>query len=159
MKASAIACLVMVFAAVQFSCTKTKKDPTPEIQDPPISMSDLLTCYNSTSWDTAAIHNAVIGKWDWEYIKCYWNPEDANYDDYTNISVEFKADNTVDVIDNGTITQTSTWKVTDTGDGYFAIISNPIVVYTTGHALFCSGRVVFADTYTDGCDNYFVAGD
>jgi hypothetical protein len=30
------------------------------------------------TWDPAKMGNHLIGEWKWEYISCFWTPEDVN---------------------------------------------------------------------------------
>ena len=146
----------LLIVSMLSSCNKEKKEILKEQgQLPPVTLADMLTCHNLTTWDSTAIRTKLIGKWDWEFIKCYWNPEDANGDDYKGLSIELKSDNTIEVKINGVTTQTSVWQMQKLNDGNYAITSNPYVVYIPGRIYFCEERVLFADTYTDGCDNYF----
>jgi hypothetical protein len=141
--------------ALQASCKKTKTTNSPQLQKPPIALDSMLLCYGQTSWDSTSIHNALVGKWQWEYIKCYWNPENANNEDFKNLSIEFKQKDTLEVNQNGQITQISSWDIVKLNDGYFKLIVKPIVLQLPGKVLFCGDRVLFYDSYIDGCDNYF----
>lgn len=147
----------LAVCAVQMSCKKTQETttPPPQQQQPPISFDSLLHCYSQVSWDSASIHNALIGTWNWEFIKCYWNPEDANGDDYKNLSIVFRQNDSLEVRVNNQITQTASRKISRLSDGYFKMTTVPLVVYLPGKILLCSSRVMFYDSYTDGCDNYF----
>ena len=147
--------VALPFMAIHSSCKKAKNTAGRQQQQPPISLGDMLQCYRQTNWDSTAIHNALMGKWQWEFIKCYWNPEDANGDDFKNLSVEFKQHDSLEVKINGQTTQTASWKITSSNDGYFKLVLTPIVVQLPGNILFCGERVLFYDSYTDGCDNYF----
>ncbi|MBS1511608.1 MAG: hypothetical protein JST86_12250 [Bacteroidetes bacterium] len=127
----------------------------PQSQKPPITPDSMLLCHNQTIWDSSTIHQHLIGKWQWEYIKCYWAPENANNEDFKNLSVEFKQNNSLEVKLNGQTTQTSSWAIVRLNDGYFKLVTNPIVFQLPGKVLFCENHVLFFDSYTDGCDNYF----
>lgn len=146
---------VMSLAIIQSSCNKSIETDTPLQQNPPVALENMLQCHGQTSWDSTKIHNALIGKWNWEYIKCYWNPEDANSEYYKNLTIEFKYNDTLEVKLNNQITQRSSWNLTRLNDGFFKLSANPIVLQLTGRILFCEDRVLFYDSYTDGCDNYF----
>ena len=82
--------LAVFLTVIQFACKKIKtSDIThPDItqcQKPSVISDTMLLCHNQTSWDSAAIHNALIGKWQWEYIASYWNPETSNCNDFRNL--------------------------------------------------------------------------
>jgi len=144
---------IFLVLVCQISCTKEKESTVK--QEPPITLSNMLECYRLATWDSAKIQTQLVGKWEWEYIRCYWNPEDGNYDDYKGVLIEFKADKTLEVLVNGKTTQTTTWHVVNLNDGFYGISTNELVVYVPGRILFCTERVLFNDSYTDGCDNYF----
>lgn len=151
---------IYIFVAFVFmlSCNK---DDTPIIetplipQQPPIAQGDMWACHNTVSWDSLKTIDSLIGAWDWEFISCFWHTEDANYEDYKGLSVDFKADMTLDVSMNGQVTQTATWQILNDADNVFVIKIEPIVPQIYGRILFCNGRVEFYDSYIDGCDNYF----
>jgi hypothetical protein len=153
-----IFCLLTVLLSItifQFSCKKTTIIDTPQRPKPPIALDSMLMCYGQTSWDSATTHNALVGKWQWEYIKCYWNPEKANNEDFKNLSIEFKQNDSLEVKQNGLVTQKSSWEIIKLNDGYFKLQVNPIVYQLPGKVLFCGNYVLFYDSYVDGCDNYF----
>jgi hypothetical protein len=145
----------MAILAIQSSCKKTNTIKTPQQPKPPIALDSMLLCYGQTSWDSTSITNALVGKWLWEYIKCYSNPENANNEDFKSLSIEFKLNNTLEVTENGLLTQTSSWNVVRLNDGYFMLLVTPIVLQLPGKVIFCGNRVLFYDSYVDGCDNYF----
>lgn len=141
--------------AIQSSCNKAKTTDTVQPPKPPIALDSMLICSGQTNWDSASLHNALVGKWQWEYIKCYWYPEKANNEDFKNLTLEFKQHDSLEVKLNGLVTQNSSWHVTKLNDGYFKLLVNPIVLQLPGKILFCGDRVLFYDSYVDGCDNYF----
>ena len=147
--------MVLLIMGICHSCKKAKDIEEPIQQNPNVTLDSMLQCHGQGSWDSTKIHNALIGKWKWEYIKCYWNPEDANSEDYKNLAIEFKQNDTLEVKLNNQITQRSSWHLTMLNDGYFKLSVTPIVLQLPGKVLFCDDRVLFYDSYTDGCDNYF----
>ncbi len=146
---------ILLITAILPSCEKTKNEEQLVQQEPPITFDSMWLCNSRTVWDSAKIHDALIGKWKWEYISCYWNPEKANGEDFKTLSVEFKTNDSVDVKIDNVVTQKSLWKVKTLNDGNFGLIVSPIVLQLPGRILFCGDRVLFQDSYVDGCDNYF----
>ncbi|MEZ4829759.1 MAG: hypothetical protein R3C61_26265 [Bacteroidia bacterium] len=144
--------LPLVFMLMAISC---KEDQPPVRQEPPVSQSDMLICHHHTVWDSVTTQNALIGKWQWEYITCYWNPEDANYDDYSDLFLEFKPDHTLEVKMNGQFTQTVSWSIQAGEANVWIMKADPVVPQILGRIILCDDRVEFNDSYTDGCDNYF----
>lgn len=147
--------IALSISVIQISCEKPyTADATPK-EKPPISLDSMLQCHGQNNWDSARIRNALIGNWQWEYITCYWTPENANGKDYKNLTLEFMQNDSVAVKVNNQIIQLSSWKITQLNDGYSKLTVNPIVIQLPGKILFCGGHVLFYDSYTDGCDNYF----
>lgn len=139
-----------------WSCQKEPVSTIISKKDPPVSIIEIQACHLTTTWDSTAIRNKLLGKWNWEYIRCFWAPEKGNYDDFKGLSVEFKSDNTVEVFQNGMSAQKSTWQLVLLNDGNYKITTTPLLLQLPGRILFCAQRVVFMDSYVDGCDNYFV---
>ncbi|MDZ7936599.1 MAG: hypothetical protein U5M51_16890 [Emticicia sp.] len=139
--------LIFTISILLFSCNKE--------ENPPISLGDMWACHHEMTWDTLNTRQTLIGEWEWEYTGCFWTPEDANDDDFKGMTIEFKSDNTLDVRENGQITQTSNWKVINGDVDLFALDVNPTVTQLYGRILFCEERVEFNHSYIDGCDNYF----
>ncbi len=124
-------------------------------ENPPINQGDMWDCHHEMTWDSLITRESLIGEWEWEYIGCYWNPEDANDDEFNGMTIEFKEDNTLDVKENGVITQTSNWEIVNGDADLFSIDVDPTVTQLYGRILFCNERVEFNQSYIDGCDNYF----
>lgn len=139
--------LILTISILSIACNKE--------ENPPISRGDIWECHHERTWDSLSTKEALIGEWEWEYVRCFWSPDDANGNEFDGLTIEFKQDNTLDVKENGQITQTSNWKVVDGDADLFAIDADPAVAQLYGRILFCEDRVEFNDSYIDGCDNYF----
>jgi hypothetical protein len=130
-----------------FSCNKAEK--------PPIKKDKIWDCHHEETWDAFKIKNSLIGEWEWEFISCWANQEDANSNEFIGLTIEFKSDSTLLVKEDGQLAQTSNWKVVE-GDGdLFAIEATPSIRQLNGRILIGDDRVLFNDSYIDGCDNYF----
>lgn len=142
------------------SCIKNKELVGPLQKEAPVSRDSLLQCYTQMNWDSAGIHQALISAtWNWEFIKCYWNPEEANGEEYKAVSIRFLPNDSLEVKTNGQVTQTASWKISRLSDGYFQLSVSPLVYLLPGKIILCENRVIFYDSYTDGCDNYFKKED
>lgn len=147
--------LVLSISVLPTSCEKPYTADLSIREKPPITLDSMLQCHGHNNWDSATIRNTLLGKWQWEYIRCYWTPESANGTDYKNLTIEFKQNDSVEVKVNNQILQISSWKIAQLNDGFSKLVVNPMVVQLPGKILFCGGHVLFYDSYTDGCDNYF----
>ena len=142
--------LILGLFTLLLACKKEKTSPVP--YEFPIDISD---CHYSQSWDSTKTHAALIGEWQWKYIQCFWTPNDANGDDYAGLEIKFKPDNTLEVRENGVLTQTASWKIQTSFDDSFEVETVPEVVLLYGHIAICNDIIAFSHSYIDGCDNYY----
>ena len=115
--------------------------------------ADMWNCHHEKTWDESSTTAALVGVWDWEYGGCYEGPADDKK--FEGLTIEFKPDNTLEVMENGQTTQTSNWQVVDGDVHLFALDVDPRVNQLRGRILLCGDRVEFNNSYKDGCDNYF----
>ncbi|MBC6993508.1 hypothetical protein QWY85_16225 [Neolewinella lacunae] len=139
--------LAFTIPLLLLACVKADKAP--------ISAADMWGCHRAVTWDSLSVKEALTGEWKWEYIGCYWNYEDANYDEFAGLTIEFNADSTLEVRENGVLTQTSNWEVVIRDGDLFGIDVDPRVHQLYGRILLCNDRVKFDHSYIDGCDNFF----
>jgi hypothetical protein len=147
--------LLVVFIVCITACSKTNNVNRPQTQQAPVKFDSILQCHQQTNTDSISIRNALISKWQWQYIDCYWKPETANGDDFKNLTIEFKQNDTVEVTSSDQTIQKSHWLLSRTNDGYFRLITTPLVIQLPGKVLRCGSWVIFYDSYVDGCNNYF----
>lgn len=132
-----------------FACDKEEKME--------FNFADIWKCYHEMTWDSPKVRETLIGKWEWEYISCVSIPENDTI--YIGLAIEFNADSTLNVIENGQASQTSNWEVVD-GDGdLFELDVDPGVAQLYGRILICGDTVIFNSSYIDVCDNYFIRKD
>lgn len=148
--------LILIIVVLSCSKRENSSNSSSQVQKPPVSLGQVLQCYQKLPWDSASIHTQLIGKWNWEFISCFWTPEKANGQDFKGLTIEFKINQILEVKLNGQTTQTANWQLQKLNDGYYLMKTNPLVVQLPGKVLFCENRVVFHDSYVDGCDNYFI---
>lgn len=148
-------CILMgAFALLVPACKKSSGD-TATPQSPPVSSDSLLQCHRAGAPDSAAVQATLTGQWSWRFIRCYWKTEEANGDDFAGLKVLFRNDQTLQVIVNGAVQQTSNWRLQRESEGYFRLITDPLVGQLTGRVVLCNGWLFSYDSYTDGCDNWF----
>jgi hypothetical protein len=131
----------LFFALLFCAC---KNEPTVD------DLANFSQCHNAQTWDTTAIKNRLVDQWRLEHIRCSELSEEPTSD----FTIEFKADNTLEVKEGGIVTQTSTWKIKEVGK-VFALITSPSINEVLGSIHFCEERVVFSYSSFDLCDHYF----
>ncbi len=146
----------ILFLMVCLSCEHDKDNDIEMIDPcPPIVYSKIWDCHRATIWTKQEINDALIGKWQWKYMKCAFFPQNALCDSIPDITVEFNANHTMIAKLDGEIVQTSTWEV-DQYDEYLSEIkTEPFSDILLGWVLFCDDFVAFNYSYIDGCDNFF----
>lgn len=97
----------------------------------------------------------LFGEWEWIYISCIFDAEVAHEDLYKGLSIMFNSDNTLEVKQDGEVTQTASWYVVSSEIEYQVIEVDPPVPQLYGRIFFCDDLVEFNQSYIDGCDNYF----
>ena len=149
MKIPILEFIILIFISINiFSCIGGER--------PPISNSELWGCQNQVEWNSTEIGFVLIGEWEWEFISCYGNPQNANNDDFLGMVVKFNSDNTLQVKMNGEEIENSTWEIISRTDDLFQLEVNPFVSQISGRILICDNRIQFNDSYRDACDNYWV---
>ncbi|MFK7924041.1 MAG: hypothetical protein AB8H47_18930 [Bacteroidia bacterium] len=123
--------------------------------EPPVSMQAIWDCYQSSNLDSLALRNALLGEWEWEYVECYWAPEEASNISSHGVSIYFDANGRLAVKLDNTFLESATWELKKGDSGLFELISEPRITYLYGRVLLCEDRVLFNDSYVDDCDNYF----
>lgn len=123
---------------------------------PPISQQEMWDCHNQKTWDAIDTRDELIGKWSWEFISCYSDPENGSSTEHEGLTIEFKEDGTLAVTNDGLVTDNILWRVIDGDANLYAVIVEPPVSQLYGRILFCDNRVEFNNSYIDVCDNYFI---
>ena len=141
----------MPFLLILISCKQK--------ENPPVDQSDFWTCHHESTWDSLTTQNTLIGEWNWESVTCPRMIEGGSTEDYTGLSVEFKSDQTLDLKQEGVITQTSSWHLVEGQEGLFTLTIEPPVYQLNGRILFCKQQVEFSNSYLDGCDLFFKRED
>ena len=120
---------------------------------PTLETKTFFECHDEQTWDSTKVKNHLIGEWEWQSIKCFWNPESTEL--HRGLIIHFQEDGKLIVENNGMITQTGTWQIKEGQCSTFALEMNPVIDQAFGGILFCDGYLLFHDSCLDGCDNYF----
>ncbi len=137
--------LIVALSYLFFSC-QDKKEKLPP---------DFWSCHKALNPDSSKTHQLLLGKWRWNLINCPFGKLQQDSEIYNGLVVEFRASDSLIVLQNDTITQIGTWKLRPTSDGLFVIQSNPSVEQLAGRLLICGNQIEFNESGTDICDNFF----
>lgn len=119
------------------------------------SLSEFWNCRQQNQLDSAELLQELQGKWDWEFVSCYWTPDKANDREYKGLQIFFADPDSLELLQNGATVQVSKWKLIRADGSYFGIEADPPVLQMQGRILICDNKIVFNASYFDGCDQFF----
>ena len=135
-----LTCLVIT----HHSCCKT--DRSDDIQK-------VFDC--ATSLDSTDLHNALIGTWSWEYIQCFWYPDDANSCDYDHYEIVFGENQLLTVYFNDLEVEKSQWHLEEVPNERYRINQDLESISLYGLVYVCDNNLLFHSSFQDGCDNLY----
>ena len=115
----------------------------------------LWECNNAPFLDSVTISNKIIGSWIWTKQLC-GDGAGILLIANKNIKITFNANATFTVLENSAIITQGNWKLQTVGGSVWELDLSSSSEYLYGGILFCNNKVMFNDSYRDGCDNVFV---
>lgn len=144
-----------VFAIAVFSCKKNGSSTMSAAPAPRVNVDSLFSCAGPQRLDSSLLHDSLIGTWQWQYIRCFWRPEDPNNQEFKTLSVEFHKNDSLDVRMNGQVSTRSSWRLQFSSFGIPSLHTDPNVWQLLGDIVTCEKGIKFFASPVDGCDNYF----
>ena len=144
MKPNTLFALLLVLLFLQ-SCKK----------DAPPGMSEMYDCHESKTWTTENTFQELLGEWKWRRQEC-GRVQSILIPSDDILALRFRADSTLEVIEEGVVTLIATWQVVVEDGTFFGLETDPLIDRISGRILFCEDWVEFNLGYIDGCDNYFL---
>ncbi|MBK9981991.1 MAG: hypothetical protein IPP15_06115 [Saprospiraceae bacterium] len=135
--------IALVYAL--FSCN-TEKFPGPPIEKG-------YKCFIMQTWDEIKVRDSLIGKWQLEYVRCSGSTHGSYVTDEKYI-LEFRPDSTLTATYNDSIVYQTTRHI-NPGIERFLLNTDDFVDYTGGDIYLCEDFLIFAESQSDICDNYF----
>jgi hypothetical protein len=137
---------ILFFLIIVTFLTACKKDK--------LDIGSFWNCNQSQNLDTTTISSKLFGSWRWGKQVCGNGAGKTKTAD-KNIKVTFKTDRTFSVNENATLLTQGTWKLVKVDGNSWVLDLSSASEYLYGRILFCDYRVLFNDSYRDGCDNLF----
>lgn len=119
-----------------------------------LDIKSFWQCNQSQNLDTTGISSKLIGSWYWSKQACGDGAGKAKTAD-KNIKVTFRTDRTFFVDENAALLTQGTWKLVQVEGNFWSLDLSSASEYLYGRILFCDNRILFNDSYRDGCDNLF----
>ncbi len=112
-------------------------------------------CGYENTLDSTEIYKKLEGTWDWAFISCIELSGLSNGLSFKGLTVTFAPDHSLTARHKGMLMQNSKYRLEKELDGSYTLFTEPMVLQLYGRIIFCEDKVLFYDSYVDGCDNYF----
>ena len=130
-------------------CTKE-----PERSEWNTAMDNMYSCHDAASLDSTDLATALIGTWDWRFVRSTsWSYYESE-DDYSGFVLTVRADGSFDLNQNDTATVSGTWSLANSWTT-FTLNSQPYVPTLWGNLLYCEPYMMFYSSPADGPDNLY----
>lgn len=144
---TALASLLMLFAAA--SCTK---EPEPSSWNH--TMDEMYDCHTGTGLDSTDFAAALVGTWDWRFVRSTsWSYYESE-DEYLGYELQFNADGSLVLNQNDTAQITGTWELENSWID-FTLNVQPYIPTTFGAMVHCDEYLMFYSSPMDGPDHLY----
>lgn len=119
----------------------------------PYSLEGAYDCYQGQPWTAASIDAALTGAWDRVYYSCYSGEMETI--PLGELRLVLREDHQLEIYQDGLLERTDSWEVESRGSENFTLKTTQILPWLNGDIVICDDLLVFFESYTSGCDNYF----
>jgi len=125
----------------------------------PYDYGTIWKCNQKNKWDLESTQNAIIGRWEWKYIRCCGESSDPyeNNTKFKGLKIEFKNDGTGSLTENNVVEE-FTWEI-GTSHLLYGFTTEPFLSQLNGQLLFCDDIMMCNNSVVDGADNFFKKSD
>lgn len=152
---TAIACLAIFTVVAAVSCRKEKADRVDAKPTLGFNLQEVKKCHQQQNQAPSQITSRLEGTWSWLSFTCHWSL-DSTFTADKHVVVTFSDAGVYKVFENSTIESEGTWKLSQTTDNNWTIVTERPSEYLNGYIWLCNDEVIFHNSYLDGCDYYFV---
>jgi hypothetical protein len=137
--------IVILLAVIFIGLSSCKKRET--------DTENFWECHKSQNLDSLSISNKLIGSWEWQKRLCFWANREEPAD--KNIKLTINSNGRFSVSEAGSVITQGNWRLMVVDIGMWGLDLTVESEYLYGRILFCGSKLLFNDTYIDGCDNTF----
>lgn len=137
-------CALLVASAL--SCNKDKTDPA-------FDRNAMRDCYGRGGTDSLTVARSLVGKWVFRFSRC--DSSVAGNTPVRDLQVEFKADGTLAVYEDGRPVQSSPWQLENAGGTdvkEYRLLLNTRIRRVAGLIYVCGDHVMFSESTPAVCD-------
>ena len=118
------------------------------------TMDGMYDCHSVAALDSAGLAAAIVGTWDWRFVRSTsWSYYESE-DDYAGFVLTVRSDGSFDLNQNDTATVSGTWSLANSWTT-FTLNSQPYVPTLWGNLLSCEPYMMFYSSPADGPDNLY----
>lgn len=118
-------------------------------------VTGLGICHDEEFWDQKKIADKLLGRWRWIYTTCTDASDEAFFQKFKGLVIEFLPNNTFISTYEGVSPQEGTYNVSSNDGKYYSLKITPEFESMVGRLLFCNDELEFNYSYTGGCNNFF----
>jgi len=126
----------------------------PELSPWNSTMDGMYACDAAAELDSAAYAAAVVGVWDWRFVRSTsWSYYESE-EDYAGFVLTVDNDGTFELNQNDTLTLSGTWALENSWTT-FTLDTQPYAPTLWGNLLYCEPYMMFYSSPADGPDHLY----
>jgi hypothetical protein len=140
--------LLFGLALLLASCRKDTTDRCNEI------IYDTMECSWDAGWSVNTLGDAIVGTYEWRYVRTYGFGEYSSDSDFKNWTLELIADSTFILHQADSVTVQGQWSLSNSWLS-FMLDCQPPASTLWGEVLYCEPYLVFYSSPVDGPDHLY----
>ncbi len=140
--------LLLGLALLLASCREDTTERYNEI------INDTMECSYDAGWNVNTLNDAIIGTFEWRFVRAYGFGEYSSDSDFKNWTLELKADSTFILNQADSATVQGQWSLSNSWLS-FMLDCQPPASTLWGEVLYCEPYLVFYSSPVDGPDHLY----
>ena len=117
-------------------------------------INDTMECSYDAGWSVNTLGDAIVGTYEWRYVRTYGFGEYSSDSDFKNWTLELKADSTFILNQADSATVQGQWSLSNSWLS-FMLDCQPPASTLWGEVLYCEPYLVFYSSPADGPDHLY----
>ena len=117
-------------------------------------INDTMECSYDAGWSVNTLGDAIVGTYEWRYVRTYGFGEYSSDRDFKNWTLELKADSTFILNQADSATVQGQWSLSNSWLS-FMLDCQPPASTLWGEVLYCEPYLVFYSSPADGPDHLY----
>ena len=116
-------------------------------------MDGMYECHENANYDSTAVYDALVGTYDWQYVRVPMISSQSN-EDYQGWIFILNNDGSFELNQNDTNTVVGNWQI-EKSWASFQIKTQPSIESVWGEILICDPYLMFLSSPVDGPDHLY----